>query len=84
MDVGQAASAVPVEPVNLKVPLKSSLKGGLSKLRDKTRTLSFRRQPTISEEEPSLAAQMEEEYQRDVRNRAIDTHTQPVPLLGLR
>ena len=72
MDVGQAASAVPVEPANPKVPLKSSLKGGLSKLRDKTRTLSFRRQPTISEEEPSLAAQMEEEYQRDVRNRAID------------
>ena len=28
---GQAASAVPVVPVNPKVPLKSSLKGGLSK-----------------------------------------------------
>ena len=75
MDGGQAASAVPVVPANPKVPLKSSLKGGLSKLRDKTRTLSFRRQPTISEEveeEPSLAAQMEEEYQRDVRKKAID------------
>ena len=47
---GQAASDVPAVPVNPKVPLKSSLKGGLSKLRDKTRSLSFRRQPTISEE----------------------------------
>ena len=68
--------AVPAVPVNPKVPLKSSLKGGLSKLRDKTRSLSFRRQPTISEEveedEPSLAAQMVDEYHKDVRKKAID------------
>ena len=68
--------AVPAVPVNPKAPLKSSLKGGLSKLRDKTRSLSFRRQPTISEEveedEPSLAAQMVDEYHKDVRKKAID------------
>ena len=73
---GQAASDVPAVPVNPKVPLKSSLKGGLSKLRDKTRSLSFRRQPTISEEveedEPSLAAQMVNEYHKDVRKKAIN------------
>ena len=72
MDVGQAAGAAQVGTANPKVPLKSSLKDGLSRLRDKTKTLSFRRQPTISEEEPSLAAQMEEEYQRAVTNKAID------------
>ena len=71
MDVGPAASSAHVGTATTSVPLKSSLKEGLSRLRDRTKTLSFRKQPPISEE-PSLVAQMEEEYHRAVSDRAID------------
>ena len=71
MDVGQADRPAHAEVATTTGPLRSSLREGLTRLRDRTKTLSFRKQPPISEE-PSLVAQMEEEYHRAVSDRAID------------
>ena len=71
MDLDHADQPDHVEVTTNTVPLGRSLREGLNRLRDRTKTLSFKRQPQISEE-PSLVAEMEEQYRRSVSDRAFD------------
>ena len=71
MDLHHVDRPVPVDVTTNTAPLGRSLREGLNRLRDRTKTLSFKRQPQIGEE-PSLVAEMEEQYRKAVSEKAFD------------